>query len=344
MKKLYIIALCIWGAGSVLAQPTLTYQENAPQIGDVSNLQSVSSNGVSHEPVGPGVSWDFSQLNILTTGLVTVIDPSTAPAGNEFPTSNIALNMNDSIFTYCLVNETEFCYLGMQMLVAQNSSLTIYTDSRKFMEYPFTYNDIFTDTYKGIITVEMANVEVKVSAISVVTADSYGTLILPTETFHDVLRTTTVDEEIDSIFYDGAFMTVMLVSRIQYLWFAPSFSTPLFSMEVSNSTGSMDTCCFYSITEAGIHEAENFSISNLNVYPIPASDHLFIEFQSSGNKAVTISIVNQVGQLVISREMPEQKPGLISENINISVLPAGIYFANISCNCGKQITEKFIKQ
>jgi hypothetical protein len=344
MKKLYIVVLCIFVAGSVLAQPTLTYLENAPQIGDVSNLQSVSSNGLSHEPVGPDVSWDFSQLNNLTAGQATAIDPSNAPAGNEFPTANIALNLNDSIFTYCLVDETGYYYLGSQMLIAQNSSLKIYTDSRKFMEYPFTYNDTYTDTYKGIVTVEMANVEVRISAISVVTADSYGTLILPTGTFHDVLRTTTVDEEIDSIYYEGAFLSVMLVSRIQYLWHAPSSSTPLFSMEVSNSTGSMDTCCFYSITEAGIHAVENFSVSELNVYPIPASDHLFIEFQSSGNKAVTISIVNQVGQLVISREIPEQKPGLISEKINISALPAGIYFANVSCKSGNQITEKFVKQ
>ena len=212
------------------------------------------------------------------------------------------------------------------------------------MEYPFTYNDIYTDTYEGIITVGIVNVEVRVSAISVVTADSYGTLILPTGTFTDVLRTTTADEEIDSIFQDGVFLMVNLVSRIQYLWYAPSSTSPLFSMEISNSTGSIDTCCFYSITEAGIHAAEIFSVSDLNVYPVPASEHVFIEFQSSGNQAVTISIVNQLGQVMLNREISRKTPGMLSEKIDISALPAGIYFANVSCKSGKQITEKFVKQ
>jgi len=344
MKKLYIIALCIFVTGSILAQPTLTYLENAPQIGDVSNIQSVSANGLSHEPVGPDVSWDFSQLNNLTTGQITGIDSSTAPAGNEFPTANIAFNMNDTIFTYCLVNETGLYYLGSQMLSVQNPYLKIYTDSRKFIEYPFTYNDIFTDTYECIITLETIDIEVRITAISVVTADSYGTLILPTGTFTDVLRTTTADEEIDSIFQGGAFINEVLVSRIQYLWYAPSSTSPLFSMEISNSTGTMDTCCFYSITEAGIHAAENFSVSDLNVYPVPASEHVFIEFQSSGNQVVTISIVNQIGQVMLNREISRQTPGMLSEKIDISALPAGIYFANVSCKSGKQITEKFVKQ
>ncbi len=342
MKKLYIIALCIFVTGSMLAQPTLTYPDNAPQIGDVSNLQFVSSNGLSHEPVGADVSWDFSQLSNLTAGQVTAIDPSTAPAGNEFPTANIALNMNDSIFTYCLVDATGLYYLGSQMLVAQNSSLKIYTDSRKFMEYPFTYNDIYTDTYKGIVTIEMANVEVRISAISVVTADSYGTLILPTGTFTDVLRTTTADEEIDSIFEDGAFISEVLVSRIQYLWYAASSSSPLFSMEVSNSTGSLDTCCFYSTTGAGIIEADSEPLSKLNVFPNPASEDLVIEFTSNGENETIISIVNQIGQVMLSKEVPQVTRGLISEKIDISKLPSGIYFANVSCSSGKQLTKKLI--
>ena len=344
MKKLYIIALCFFVAGSVLAQPTLTYPGNAPQIGDVSNLQFISSNGISHEPVGPDVSWDFSQLNVLSGRQITVIDPSNAPGGSNFPDANIALNMNDTIFTYSLVDETGYYYLGMQMTAAPNLSTLIYTDSRIFLEYPLTYTDTYVDTYKGISSVPAVAVEVRITATSTSMADSYGTLILPTGTHNDILRITTQDEEIDSMFINESFVNATIISRTQYLWFAASSSTPLFSMEVSDATGTIDTCCFYTSPEAGIHAIENFSISELNVYPIPANDHLFIEFQSSGNQAVTISIVNQLGQLMISRKMPEQKPGMVSEKIDVSALPAGIYFANISCKCGKQITEKFVKQ
>jgi len=143
MKKLYIIALCIFVTGSILAQPTLTYLENAPQIGDVSNIQSVSANGLSHEPVGPDVSWDFSQLNNLTTGQITGIDSSTAPAGNEFPTANIAFNMNDTIFTYCLVNETGLYYLGSQMLSVQNPLYVISEMDKTGVDAFVLFNRLF---------------------------------------------------------------------------------------------------------------------------------------------------------------------------------------------------------
>ncbi|MCK4569392.1 MAG: T9SS type A sorting domain-containing protein [Bacteroidales bacterium] len=342
MKNLYLFLSCLLISGVILAQPTLQYPENAPTIGDISQIQLVSPQGLSHLPIGADVSWDFSQLNNLTAGQITVIDPSDAPAGNEFPTANTALNMNDSIFTYCLIDETGFYYLGMQMLVVQNASLTKYTDSRKFMEYPFTYTDVFTDTYKGVITVEMANIEVRVSAISVATADSYGTLILPTGTYNNVLRTTTANEEIDSIFHQGSFMMVMLVSKIEYIWYSASSSTPLFNIMVSNSTGSLDTCCFYSTTGAGIIEADSGPLSKLNVFPNPASEELVVEFTSNGKYETIISIVNQIGQVMLSKEVPQVTRGLISEKIDISKLPSGIYFANVSCSSGKQLTKKLI--
>jgi hypothetical protein len=67
-----------------------------------------------------------------------------------------------------------------------------------------------------------------------------------------------------------------------------------------------------------------------------------ISFESSRNVVSTISIVNQLGQLMLSSKTPKNNIGTINESIDISSLPSGLYFVNVSCSCGKQLTEKFV--
>ena len=341
MKKFYLFACCILFTMAIIAQPALQYPQNAPEVGDVMEIQFVSPDGLSHEPSGADVSWDFSQLiNWGDLGQITAISPASAPAGNEFPTANVVMNMGDTIFTYALVEENGAYYLGSQATTGTYPTLFIYSDSRKYMEYPFTYNDVFSDTYKGVSIVSVA--EVRLTATTSVLADSYGTLILPTGTFTDVLRTTTIDNEIDSIFIGGSFTSVVNVTRTQYAWYAPTSVGPLLSMEILDHSGELNTICYYTNAGTGINTPDINYISHFNIYPNPAEDNLFVEYKSSGNLPVTILIVNQVGQVMISSDIRGNASGLVTEKVDIRNLPAGIYFANISYNSNSQKTKKFV--
>ena len=336
MKKFHLFACCFLFALAIIAQPGLQYPQNAPEVGDEMEIQFVSPLGISHLPIGPDVSWDFSQLNNMgNPGTVTAI----TPAGDEFPTANVVLSIGDSIFTYVMHDENAAYYLGIQMITGDYEALLIYSDTRKYLEYPFTYNDVFSDTYKGVSVVSV--VEVRQSASSTVTADSYGTLTLPTGTFTDVLRITTVDNTIDSIFVGGFLTSVSSGTRTQYAWYGPLSSGPLFSMEIINESGEIDTACYYTTAEAGIRTYGNNPVTGMKIFPNPAEDYLFVEFETSDNRPITISIVNQVGQVMISKVLTVNV-GSITEKIDIRDLPSGIYFANISCNCIGQLTDKFI--
>lgn len=323
----------------MIAQPSLQHPQNAPEVGDVVEIQFVSSANLTHEPTGADVSWDFSQLtNIMEPGLITAISPTEAPAGNEFPMANIVLNMNDSIYSYLMVEETAAYYLGVQTTVAGFPVLFIYDDSRKYLEYPFNYGDSFADTYHGMSLISFG--EVRASANTSVVADSYGTLILPTGTYSDILRTTTIDNETDSIFVNGVFSSVIYLSRTQYAWYTSSSFGPILSMEILNLSGVIDTTCYYTNDESGVRERGKHLISDFSVFPNPAEDHLFVEFVSYGWQDVAIVIVNQVGQVMISKTT--SATGTINEKFDIRSLPSGIYFANISCKENNQITQKFI--
>lgn len=341
MKNLFFLVICLSISAVLFAQPSLQYPENAPAIGDVTQIQFVSPTGLSTDPVGENVTWDFSQLTNLHGATIEAIDPADAPYGSLYPQANIALKMNDSTYSYCLIDETGFFYLGAQMMQSGNPIIMVYSDSRRYLRYPFDYLDTENDPYKGVSNAPP--MEIRVLGDSEIGADSYGTVILPYGTYHDVIRLTTLDVEIDSIFVMTQFIDVVEVTRMQFHWYWQYSTSPLFSIEIlSAGSGPADTVAYYATTGAFINDQIHGSISQLNIFPNPADDHVVINFNTSKNNSATISIVNQIGQLIISKDLPASSQGNFSENIDISTLPSGIYFANVKCSCGKQLTDKFV--
>jgi len=342
MKKLLLFTCCLLVSAVMLAQPTLDYPQNAPQIGEVSQIQFVTPGDITFATSGPDVTWDYSELTPIYGGEITAIDPSQAPAGAQFPASNVAISMGDTIFTFTLANADGYHYLGSQSTTGSYPSILVYSDSRTFLKFPFTYEDTYFDAYKGVVTTAAATVHV--TAFSELYADAYGTLILPSGTYTNVLRTVTVDAELDSVFVGGSFMKSFDILRTQFSWFEEDGPGPLMSIEIMSNEGlgSLDTMAYYITSGSGIGDDQQSQISQLRVYPNPADQHVTIAFKTSPNTGATISIVNQVGQVVISRTVNAKSMGSVNENIDISTLPPGIYFANINCDCSKQLTEKFV--
>jgi hypothetical protein len=340
MKKFFLLASFALCSAMLFAQPTVQFPQNAPEIGDVTEIQHVSPNGLSPEPTGANVTWDYSELIPTYGGQIIAVSPSEAPSGAQFPSASVALNMGDTLFTFVLANTDGYFYLGSESTMGSYPSLLIYSDSRTFLKFPFTYGDTYFDTYEGILTTSMADLHV--SAVTEMFADAYGTLILPDGTYTNVLRTLTVDEEIDSVFVAGNFIKAILVSRTQYSWFAPDSKGPLMSIEFCDKTGMMDTCAYYTAEGTGIVDDLKSPVSQLIVFPNPAEEHIMIEFDISRDVRATIAIVNQIGQMVVSRTVSDQLNGVIIERIDISSLPSGIYFVNVSCDCRKQLNEKFV--
>jgi hypothetical protein len=341
MKTLYLFLAYVLCSTLICAQPVLQYPQNAPAIGDVVEIQFVDAEGLTPGASGPGVTWDYSGLtNTGEEGSISVIEPAAAPAGGSFPDANIVMDMNDTIFTYSMVDNTGLYYHGAQVTSGVMPVLFVYSDHRTYLEYPFTYNDAFSDTYRGVSSVMMT--EIRLTATSEVIADAYGTLTIPSGTFNDVLRIKTMDTEIDSIFVKGTFISEVITERTQYHWFAPNSKSPLFSLEYSDCTGSLDTCSYYTTSVAGISDPVSQFISGLRVFPNPAIDRMEVSFETAGYLNGRISIVNHVGQLVISKEIPSHAMGTITEEFDVSALAPGIYFAHVNCSGEMQATAKFV--
>lgn len=84
------------------------------------------------------------------------------------------------------------------------------------------------------------------------------------------------------------------------------------------------------------------SLTDLSIYPNPATNKLSIEFSSTESSQATLTIANLLGQVVYSETM-ELVNGFNKKELNVSSLNDGFYLVNIKSNQGTT-TRKLIIQ
>jgi len=101
----------------------------------------------------------------------------------------------------------------------------------------------------------------------------------------------------------------------------------------SNMPGTCDPA--YGIDE---NEAENA----FSVFPNPATDNLYIEFNTSDKNLIGIAIINQQGLILRSIKPIARSSGKWSESLDISSYKPGVYLLKITIE-GRMYTKRFIK-
>lgn len=91
-------------------------------------------------------------------------------------------------------------------------------------------------------------------------------------------------------------------------------------------------------------ENEDIDAKDIQVYPNPVKDQLFIKgnFQSNVEQ-IQISIYNITGQKIISKSIPTSG-NILNYNLNMTGTSAGIYYVVFDINNSKRYTKKIIKQ
>ena len=114
------------------------------------------------------------------------------------------------------------------------------------------------------------------------------------------------------------------------------------NIKVSDDVLNLDATETRNFVEQSSINTEEPGIENeLLMYPIPAIDNITVEFETAEEiEEVTFSLINSGGQ-VIKSETLQLSSGLVEENINVSGLTAGTYYATIYSNSSK-ISKKIL--
>ena len=336
MKKNYFFTIIIYlFTTGISAQPVITYNGNAPQEGDVYHFAGASG---TFDPGSPGANqtWDFSSITPAFSTLVTAVNPASTPFAADFPESNFSFHYTGDYesYSYDEVSTSEMLNDGVGFDPGGNNEYFIhYTDAVKLIQYPFSYNNTYTDTYysaysavEGMLTHETGTITV--------TADAWGSVITPVGTYSNTLRVKSERNYTDSVWMNNVFVYANTYTATDYEWYTASSHTSVFS--ISETDGG--TSASYRSDAVGINNKTH--LPEISIYPNPACNSIHVNLPKSNVDNARIDIISLTGQQVLQLI----KTGNRQYSADISRLVPGVYFLSIKNSEGNIVTPGFIKQ
>ncbi len=326
------MAVCLITLGTI-AQPVITYNDNAPQMGDVYNLSGVMGS-FDPGPAGSGQNWDFSDASATDSWQINVISPESTPFSGEFPESNMVFHANSSpeAFIYMELSSSEMLHNGNGIDPGPDEYFIHYTDAVKLMQYPFSFNNSYADNYYTTFTIYGGMIHE--SGNITVTADAWGTVKTPVATYNNTLRIKKEKVYTDSVFVGGIFISATTKTVTDYEWYTATSHYPVLGISVTESGNSLT----YSSQATAIEV--NKILSQISIYPNPADDNITVELSDEVTGNMEVSIVNLMGQQLSELH----KTGNKRFSADISNLPSGVYFIRVNGDAINSTTSKFIKR
>jgi hypothetical protein len=330
MRKLYtLLFLLSWFYTS--AQPSLNAANINPYVGLDVVTHLFTPTSLVPSTAGANQTWDFSTTPSQSVLSFTYTTPAATPYGASFPTANLANDQN-GVYEYQIANPSYFARAGAWA----NGAPIAYSDEQKFLVYPFTFNDTFTDNFAATFTI--SGFTFNRSGSITATADGYGTIILPWGTLTDVLRVHYTEDYQDVY----AFGTI-IYSSDNYAWYKPGTHYFIYSLSAATSNGTTGYSGSYlDPVSLGIQD-QSVSAMSLQVFPNPADDHIEVNFTTEHPGTYRVTILNALGEEVLNFAELKNATRSVIYNVDISTLSNGIY--NLVVNAeGNNYSKKFVVQ
>ncbi len=355
MKTLAITSFLLLFSIGLSAQTALTFANNALRIGDSYFFQEIQFPDPGSS--GPNQVWDFSKIQFTGKNPVGALQAPVVSPLIGIGESNMSLNENG--YDYFLnSSESDLKELGY---VNNELKLTLkYSDPVVKMKYPFSYGGQFTDHFIGVALYNETST-IDFFGDHTVSADAYGTLILPDRIIENALRVKSVKTGLQINMCGTTDVNI-----VKYSWYSANYRYPLLSLSIVENrpsvgaiqliktafTNTQQPIKSSSIPGATIASALQDPTKvtskpevSVTIYPNPFSDNLTYSYFLSEPLNVSIELYNisgkNIGWLINNQtqSLGQQTGELISSRYN---LVSGVYFLRFSFD--KQIViTKIVK-
>jgi hypothetical protein len=286
---------------------------------------------------GAGVTWDFSSAINDTTAVTNVVTVASTGFASTFPTANYAMRgVADSylFFTHDANSMTTTGAAGDLLNTGQQIE-SPFSDALTLHQFPRTYGSHFADTYAFITEADGAGIPtpIPVNRVRLThtghvydTTDAYGTLITPTGTY-DAIRVKSVDFTTDILEYklfsfsQWAVLSTTVDTSTTYSWHAKEEKLAIaeFAFDSLDNPARFTYSAVLPVTTVGIADAG--AVSQLHVYPQPATDQLFIKgLNQNGNHRAELYSID--GKMI-------RNEVLVQNSLNVNGLKSGMYILRI---------------
>ncbi|MCW3124086.1 MAG: hypothetical protein JWQ38_3578 [Flavipsychrobacter sp.] len=330
MKKKMYLSLLLLIPMAAIAQPTLVNSTTSPVAGDKFYLHDCDPFGVSKGVSGAGVTWNFSSLVVLGVDSMEYAPCVGTPYCDSFPGSNLSINYGSGYYEYYVTDTAKFAQNGD----GDMSSMEYYPDPFALINYPMTYGTTSVDTmlianYKG---------GYYSYGTDTMYGDGYGTLILPSGTYTNVLRVHMKLAMVDSDLSSG-FPAIMDTSVADlYMWWQPGFHNPLLIMSYDTTGGgTLEDVAYFTkpatlVPPTLVHDPATDRA--VTVYPNPASDHVYIHFIATTQQTISISLTDMLGRMIGSPVEQQVSQGAQDISYPVSSLVPGTYMLRLQTASG----------
>lgn len=330
MKTLFTFIFLIF-SGLVFAQPEIT-QANLPHTGDHVVIALCS------DPVNPGNSgamqiWDMSNLNQTEEQFFTYIPVNEGALADSFPDANLCARSWLDDYSYYKVSPTALTLEGHVVTTnPDDTTVVVFDNKEQILELPYSPEDSFIDDFEGTSYIPGIGAFPFDGSLNF-EADGYGTLILPTGTYNNVVRYHFYREQTN--YFNG--FPAGTITKEQWAWVSPDFRFWLLLMEENWDGFSTTDLIWYDKNPypatTGL-DPPNETAQKVSPNPIQANQNLSINWNR--NEQTEIALLRLDGSLVKKETMA------MSVGINLYRCPeinSGIYILKIE-SAGKSTAQK----
>lgn len=324
MKIYQLLILCaVYCFRSLAAagQPVLTRTNTLPEA-DVQYLETpVLVSGISPGSAGMGAVWDYSGMGANFYDTSSFVDCSTVSHCSDYPGANLVKQYGQSHyvmpdFEFYRVSDDKLELFGTYFF---SGEIAPYANAFTVLSYPLSYGGSFVDSFSYV---ESSST---VIGADTVLADAYGTLLLPSGSYANVLRLKRRIVENIVLGYtspDGSIQDVYIDS---YEWWSADLKARLLQISyrkaIANTTH-YDTSIRYYVGAVPNKIVNVEEATASTIFPNPATSQVIVSsLVSSG----VVRFRDMLGHVVLERILSGTRTA-----IDVANLPRGLYITTIN--------------
>jgi hypothetical protein len=282
----------------VAAQPEIT-QSNMPQLGDHVVI-AICSNSLDPGEPGAGQTWDMSSLIESEEQFFDYVLPSEGILADSFPNANLCAVSWLNDYSYYNVSSDALTVEGHVVTIdPSDTSVMVYNNTEQILTLPYTYNSTFSDNFEGTLSVTGFSGLTFDGSLDF-EADGYGTLILPGETYQNVVRYHFYREQVN---YLNGF-PALTQTKEQWAWVSSDYRFWLLLMEENFDGFATNTLIWYDKNPypSSTGYSSNLSVANL-IFPNPLKAGQNLKINWDRNEAAEVSVCHLDGRLAYYEKM-----------------------------------------
>lgn len=340
-----------------LSQVTITHND-MPHAGDSVRVSYAASLGSADQTLtGANYVWDFSFLTPLAQERIEYITPAAFPftflsdmgVTNYSPDSLPFIGQLPTNFTdYYKSSNSSFRQVGITFDFPQLTSFSaplIFTAADYVYRFPLNYGNM--DSCNAAYALNVPGIGyIGQDRHRENHVDGWGTLITPLDTYQ-VVRVRSVLDMTDTVSLDTSNQTGYSIPRpteVQYKWLAPGKKIPVLEIDcqVLFNAEVVTNIRFHDTLRPGLFQVSvadhNPNTPKVSVYPNPASETVYVQYQQNGTGDVLFIVNDLSGKCVMSENLQNAAPNGV-QALNVAALPAGIYLVSVVTTAGKTVSK-----